>query len=220
MESSWLIGGTSGYALYGVTQSGAVVWTSRDGLTWNQADFGVAGHSWTYGVWSLQDRFVVYGQICSEEGCRRQLWSSGDGIDWVERDDETIRWLDIEQRPVGWRGGALIFGWKAVDERNFEPYVWASADGLTWEMEPLDNAGPGNDIVPFSNGLFETSVEHDNLEDRDRAFTWTSTDGLSWEQHEWPLDAFPTLRDEFLVASFGDGALLITDAVWKWVPAN
>lgn len=144
-------------------------------------------------------------------------------FNWVERHDEAISRLSIPQRPVSWRGGALIFGYQPDNDGIFDLAVWISSDGLTWEVQPLTEspAPSGNGIVSFSGGLFSAFVGTDEFGNTSQGVTWTSVDGLSWEVYEGPPDEFPApgeTGDINPATSFGDGVLVVTDAIWAWYP--
>jgi hypothetical protein len=124
--------------------SGARVWTSGDGRTWERASQQLVGFSARVAV-AVADRVIVFG-ISHPDGNgfgTPSAWSSSDGRSWVEA-------VLPSRGPVSRYCGVAYTGRLAVavaepqpapetaDEANAPNDVWDSVDGLNWQLAPAD----------------------------------------------------------------------------------
>ena len=154
--SAW----SGGFAAVGVSetgQSGAAIWTSSDGNSWQRSpaalgDFGVTS------LLSFGGRLVALGAIRDEaEGIIPASWASSDGRTWVESkapvrepammfDRATVVGSDIVAVGMSHMGSTqeLVVGSGAGATPRPAPSsvasAWISTDGSSWRLVPADPA--------------------------------------------------------------------------------
>jgi len=183
--------------------SGAVAWTSIDGITWSRvpkegAIFGgvpVDVIAWGPGL-------VAVGRVDSGDDEDAAVWTSVDGITWSRvPHDEAVFGGEHDQaiRSVTVGGPGLVAvgseSFLAVDRGQLGNYdditgvavVWTSVDGLTWSRVPADEGvfgGEGNQwvnaVTTAGSGL--VAVGGDWSSESHAAAVWTSVDGISWSR--------------------------------------
>jgi N-acetylneuraminic acid mutarotase len=129
----WLLAGTSEVdAHFNAVRTLNDVWSSEDGLRWNQVTDGAPWTGRDYpGVVVLDDRLYLLGGQGDAD-----VWSSADGEDWTRA---------ISEAP--WGGGRYGYGSEAFDGRlwvfggwvgrptNAFNDVWSSSDGASWRRD-------------------------------------------------------------------------------------
>jgi hypothetical protein len=135
-------------AAYGNGQFVAVgsssVSTSSDGLTWSQRNPpGLSGLS---GVSYGNGRFVAVGGGWRGKTFNSQIWSSDDGVDWVET------WSEAEHGTVAYGNGQFVADFVLNS-------MVTSTDGLHWVNLGFSGPGPINDLkhnpfLTYAHGQF------------------------------------------------------------------
>jgi hypothetical protein len=158
----WLIGGFDGRNYYND------VWNSIDGVRWTR----VTEHA----AWSARnvDMAAVFqgklwiiggglidGQTEINPNAKREVWSSTDGVHWVE---SPVR------AGSAWGGAPIVFNdqlWLIAANRNstFAPATLATADGAVWREETAPWPPRGAPAVwVFGNRLFMAGGKYSVME--------------------------------------------------------
>lgn len=132
----WILGGTENYYFGDAASLKNDVWSSEDGVTWKQE---TAQAPWAPRAYHqaavLNGRIYVFGGGNYVPGyeARNDVWSSEDGVNWVE-ETAAAPWS-----PRLWFSAAVyrdriwvVGGWSNNPSKNWGD-VWHSADGKTWE---------------------------------------------------------------------------------------
>ena len=167
-----------------------VVWTSRDGGSWQQHRVEpVAWLEQMVDVTAGGPGLVAVGvRRADTEDSSAAVWTSPDGVTWTPvPDDEAV---------FGGKGSQIMMsvtrggpGLVAVGgDRDSSAAVWTSPDGLTWTRVPDDEAvfgGQGNQhmsgVTIGGPGLVAVGEDWADTETGGgRAAVWTSPDGVTW----------------------------------------
>ena len=174
------------------------VWSSVDGKEWVlETDApGFCGR-YNHRVIEFQDRLWVLGGKDENFRDLRDLWTSRDGIHWVE--------VKIENRsfntPISL---SYVFAnklWLAFGDGGD---LWSTEDGVAWQIESRRYHYPdgAKDIVECDKKLWLFSK--DKLENSNRV--WSSEDGLHWDLIELDTREITEKRDI--------NVLLHNDEIW------
>ncbi len=192
----WVLGGYSGGVLNDV-------WSSTDGVTWVQ-ETAAAQWSARYNHTSvvLNNRmWVVAGATSNSTGAYlNDVWSSADGITWVQETAAAPwaarRWHATE----AYNGKLWLMGGRVSSSNSNE--VWSSTNGSTWVLETGTAPWPGRydpASATYNNKLFflagTTAAASGYMND-----TWSSPYGMNWTQltpgGTWPA-RFRTVATAF-----------------------
>lgn len=170
------------------------VWTSPDGVTWTQIphDPEMFGHATSYETSSSINQvvsggpgFVAIGTLNGDAA----VWTSPDGLAWTPT-TEGLTWTSsvidggfVHDVVAGGPGLVAVGGYEL--DQTCKPNtpldcyaaVWTSADGITWDPVPHDDAvfGGGPDKQGMSS---VTSIGTDLV--AVGSGVWTSDDGTNW----------------------------------------
>jgi len=180
-------------AVGGVRDGGVVrasAWTSANARKWRQIASGPeldAGDASpiAYGrpvpgmsdvAWVL-GRLIAVGSSCDDAaGCDGVAWTSADGTSWTRLDPSPFG----TGRPVAITGDddlAIVVG------SDFEgKAVWRSEDGVAWERDLLESAGPDSELLAVI--VSEVGVIAGGTSGPDSPGLWVSGDGLTWSPSE------------------------------------
>ncbi|MGI9666214.1 MAG: hypothetical protein ACR2N2_03815 [Acidimicrobiia bacterium] len=196
-QLSSVTAGGPGLVAVGSTESGAVVWTSVDGITWSRVphDEEVFGDvAWISGVTVGGPGLIAVGST----GSAAVVWTSVDGITWsrVPHDEEVFGRGSMSGVVAGGPGivavGSVNSGDDPDPRTGADAAVWTSIDGITWSRVPHDDAifgGADNqemlDVTVGGPGLVAVGREGQNVWDYalwQVAAVWTSVDGIAWSR--------------------------------------
>ncbi|MCB9932012.1 MAG: hypothetical protein H6841_01165 [Planctomycetes bacterium] len=200
----WVLGGAGGASSPILLND---VWSSADGVTWNQATSS-AGWSWRseHATVVFQGKLWVLGGR-DYVGGLNDVWSSPDGVNWVQ-----------EAAAAPWRSR---FGHTAtvMDNRiwlmgGHDPAtgadlgdVWSSADGVNWTQECAAApwaARAGHAVAAVNSRLWligghQINSSSTNFPAAPLDDVWSSADGINWAQ-EADLPFSP--RSEHTLSTF------------------
>jgi hypothetical protein len=175
-------------------ESGAVVWTSVDAMTWSRVSdneevfAGVSLAAVTAGGPGL----VAVGGDGPHGDGSAAVWTSVDGITWsrVPHDEVVFggageQWMTSVT--VG-GPGLVAVGWELLGS-DADAAVWTSPDGVTWSRVPHDEAVFGGTsyqaiwaVTAGGPGVVAVGGDRSrNFDDGDAA-VWTSVDGVTWSR--------------------------------------
>jgi hypothetical protein len=160
-----------------ILDAGAV-WTSPDGITWNQIaeDPATFADAYLTAITETDQGLVAVGALAQDTGFG--VWTSPDGNTWTKRLVDTsfpgpmILWDVTEGTP-----GVLAAG---------DTGLWLSPDGVTWQ----DVADPDfrvRSIAPRGDGFVAVGNSCDDT--GCSTALWTSPDGTTWNR-ETPEPGF------------------------------
>ena len=177
--------------------TGRAAFAPRDGA--GALSFG--GRMWLIGGWNPPDR-VHFPLKCSND-----VWSSADGVDWVEEKPNTFvpgafdaerDWEGRHTAGYAVHGGRMwIVGGDPL-QGHYQSDVWASADGRQWECLCR--------TAPWAPRALHYTVVHDGrlwvmggqttpqfapAPERVCADVWCSADGAPWEPVEVAAPSWP-----------------------------
>jgi hypothetical protein len=177
------------------------LWFSADGETWTSVDGGPGGPLDATGEESVHDIAAVGAGFVAVGS--RTLDNEQDGLVWYSPDGETWDQVDAPElagpgrqdlMTVASTDGAVVAGGYSADGADGQgrPYVWHSADGLTWQA--------ATDPLPMSdrrNAASDLSVRSITVGDQGlvaaggndwRPRVWHSADaGVTWEELPDPV---------------------------------
>ena len=131
----WILGGTEDYYFGDQRSLKNDVWSSADGIAWRQE---VAAAPWAARAYH---QAVVHkgriwlmggGNYVPEYEGRNDVWSSADGVRWIQETaaapwNSRLWFSAVTYRERMW----VIGGWSKIPERNWGD-VWYSDDGKHW----------------------------------------------------------------------------------------
>lgn len=126
----------------------AVVWTSSDGTTWSRVphDEDVFGGAEMLDVVAGGPGLVAVGRA---DGIAA-VWTSEDGREWTKVSGEGAGFGRAERSTIyavtTGGPGLVAIGGDATSGPSYEPVVWTSVDGITWERVP-DLGFPSGDYM-------------------------------------------------------------------------
>jgi len=187
----------------GFDHSVAIVWTSTDGVTWEQIPHDPTAFGTGQDVaWAMNDvastsqGFVAVGT----DGTNALAWFSPDGTTWELVSDPTGVFSNGSMTTaIPWRGGFLAAGpdWAIGEELGgpvdgmpsvpSQPTIWASPDGRTWYRIGIGDAeavGSIKGLVEFAGRLIAVG----------QAGTFMDVEtGAPGEDGIWSVELPPTL---------------------------
>jgi hypothetical protein len=169
-DKIWLLGGFDGRSYYND------VWNTADGVHWTR----VAEHAaWTPRNVDMtavfRDRIWVIGGGLIDgtpelnTNSKREVWSSGDGVQWVKHPDRS---------GDAWGGTPVVYAdqlWLIAANRNstFAPALLATADGSTWREESAPWAPRGAPAVwVFNQRLYMAGGKYSVMENGSPRFIY------------------------------------------------
>ena len=208
-EKVWLIGGRD------ETDTPLPdIWSSADGENWTfegNLSFGaIYGHE----LISFNGRLWIYGG--SSEGIlSNKIFSSEDGITWVE-ETETTPFTQYQSSRFAILGNQIfrIAGYRGdVEELSPERNVYSSSDGLNWVLETENHGFESKfsfQIESLNDILY--CIEPDPDSDIEAISTRTSSDGVNWSD-----PVFSNIRERGInsvsTVVFDDRIILMTTPV-------
>lgn len=187
-NSMWVIGGAASNANASVTYWYGDVWSSSDGLNWNQTN-GAAPFGGRYGSQALAYNGKLWLIGGNQSGTiMNDVWNSSDGVSWTQvlangppsasqfaaREDFGAVVFNNQMVIMGGTVGSFTFN-----------DVWASNDGITWNQLSSGNysARWGFASVVFNNKIWMMDGAS-GAPNPTKVFsdTWNSPDGITWNQ--------------------------------------
>jgi hypothetical protein len=166
-----------GFIAIGGTDQAVEVSTSSDGLIWTATAPDVAVRF--DGVTSWNDQWVAWswgGFNCETATACDGFWVSTDGDVWTEL---AINPAAFDSSSV-WDMGEFRGELYAVGTRMTHPAVWASSDGISWELVfSSDTVGEGWGIATGDDMIAITASHTEEALDRPDN-VWMSADGRTW----------------------------------------
>jgi hypothetical protein len=236
-DRMWIMGGWYNGRLPGHSAS-SEVWSSRDGVSWEQV---TAAAGWTprlagvavafkEKIWMLGGTGNYY--FGNGASLKNDVWSSPDGKVWKE-ETAAADWSPraYHQAVVLNDKIYVLGGGNYVPEYHAKNDVWSSPDGVTWTCET--EAAPWAPRLWFSAAVYRGRIwvlggwskEHENFAD-----VWSSDDGKTWvkletktiwkARHEHSVYVF---QDKLWIA--GGHAKPLSNEVWSlalppdWTPS-
>lgn len=131
----WILGGTENYYFGDESHLKNDVWSSADGKTWRQETDHAGWPPRAYHAAAvLNDRIYVLGggNYVPTYQARSDVWSSADGVHWVQVVDKAawsprLWFSSVVHRDRLW----VLGGWSNNPSRNWGD-VWHSRDGTDW----------------------------------------------------------------------------------------
>ena len=158
------------------------IWSSADGASWTRVGEAAWSPRARHRVIAFGEKLWLFGgadrvtRDFTTEHMVNDVWSSDDGVLWVQRAAEAAFSPREEAKVIAFGDGLLMLGAQGVAD------VWRSPDGVTWTPLSSDPGyGPRNDfaVAVFAGRLWvyggwrDTSTH--GLND-----IWTSADGVRW----------------------------------------
>lgn len=170
-------GGSSGFAALGVAGRGQVVWTSKDGLNWNQhaVPAGLAGKGSRIGdPASINGGLVLPGA----------QMTSGDASSAV---------------PLDYTPGPSVVSCAEGSGSNtkYVPAIYWSPDGSSWTSESLPGAVAGSNVYVNVARIDDRAVvaTEDYQDANGGTLCWLSADGRSWRPVPTPSWDFSSVLE-------------------------
>jgi hypothetical protein len=159
--------------------SDGAVWTSPDGITWNQIaeDAATFADAYLMAITETDQGLVAVGVLAQDTGFG--VWTSPDGNTWTKRVVDTsfpgpMGLFDVTEGTPGVLTAGVFGG------------LWLSPDGVTWQ----DVADPDfrvRSVAPRGDGFVAVG---DSCDDTGcTTAVWTSPDGITWNR-ETPEPGF------------------------------
>ena len=137
----WMIGGTENYYFGDRSSLKNDVWSSADGKNWTLATQNAPWSPRAYHQAVVHnDRIYVLGggNYVPEYHAKNDVWSSDDGVNWVEETSAApwsprLWFSAVTYRDEIW----VLGGWSNNPAQNW-PDVWHSRDGKSWSQLKTD----------------------------------------------------------------------------------
>lgn len=200
-----IAGGPGAIAWGSVYATGPRIWTTTDGLDWTAATIDAAGDAdaaqgnpgEVLDVIAGGPGYVAVGVYvrAGGDGNTSIVWTSPDGITWRRVAGDPALARSMMSSIVSWKGELFAYGCANVSPIDCGPQrVWASSDGLSWEIiEPTLPTGTNtvSDVRAGPDelwGLARLSSGDETLpEDSDTPHVLvSSTDGRTWTRSSLP----------------------------------
>jgi hypothetical protein len=168
----WIVGGYDGKNYMND------VWNSADGVHWNRVAENASWSPRTTQITVFKDKIWLLGggAIDGEKNPNphsyRELWSSGDGINWAQ-----VKVIPKEKK---WRGTPVVFDNKlwivGTNHSGGSPIaLWVSEDGITWHEQSAPWSGRGAVAAwVFDNRLFITGGKSSHTENGEIKFVYSN----------------------------------------------
>jgi hypothetical protein len=182
------------------------VWSSADGVTWEQATAKAPWGQRNLHVTMVYDGkiWVMGGQMVPQfvpdvpEAFYNDVWSSTDGANWNQVTAHAP-WSprgmiqgSVEFSGRMWLLGGGTYDTPAHPTRLFYNEVWSTADGAEWRKDADAPWAPRqyHSVAVFDNKMWVMAGYNDNTPERNRNDVWYSSDGVNWS--ELPNTPWPT----------------------------
>lgn len=182
---------TTGLYVVGRDDGAAAVWTSGDGVEWRRVTDDAFARGSVQDIATVGDTIVAVGYVAERIAADPRakagmVWTSTDGVAWVQRSAETFdsAWLSAVS-PGG--PGVVALGTDLAG-----PAAWFSTDGVVWELAqvpPIPSFAAGDyavwgDVVSIGDRIVAGGVAE--LSGRgvasEQYLLWTSEDGRTWTE--------------------------------------
>lgn len=225
-EKLWLTGGYGSEELVNND-----VWSSKDGINWEQEISSAAfTPRFRHKMYTFKNRFWILGGRYKEESGgwedRNDIWSSVDGINWVEEantlpfsSSNTYRYSITEFNEKLW----LIDSYQNDSDNRFND-VWSSIDGVHWTLVVSSSGREFNNIqlVSFNNRMWVVGRGLEYLGSARYTIdgVWSTLDGIIWQLEDAYIPHL-NVHDDYcfinnkgkLFYIFGDGYINEKDRV-------
>ena len=212
-DQMWMMGGWYNGRLKGHSASNQV-WSSTDGVTWNQA---TARAGWSPRIAAaavvFQDKMWLLGgtenyYFGDQKSLRNDVWYSSDGRQWHQATAEAPwaprayhQTVVLNDRIYLFGGGNYVPQYAAYHD------VWSSADGIHWRRETA--SAPWSPRLWFSAVVYRQQMwvlgGWSNNPSTNWGDAWYSADGRTWR--EFKTDVVWKARHEH-------SALVHQDKLW------
>jgi len=178
-DKIWIMGGATGGEIFLND-----VWASADGIEWEQItrDAGWAPRKGFSAVVFNNKIWIMSG--ASTRGVKNDVWYSEDGKTWslaIENAAWSNRYdIDIEIfNNKLWLSGGIYTDGRWIGKRD----IWASKDGIAWELINQQAPWPGRHghcLISFKDHLWIIGGWSGHSKGYND--TWFSKDGITWEK--------------------------------------
>ncbi len=200
-DMSGAIRGGPGAIAWGfVYGAGPQIWTTADGLQWTSAtveapidaDPDQREPGWVNDITAGGPGYVAVGAYYRNgAGNTALVWTSVDGMTWRRAPDNPAFAYSIMGSVIARNGGLLVYGSEAPGMEGGPQRVWASSDGLSWDIiklslpEGVDGAAQP---VASTDRLWANAVRTVGGEQvlGSPRSVLTSTDGRTWVETDLP----------------------------------
>ncbi|MDD2716857.1 MAG: Ig-like domain-containing protein, partial [Candidatus Wallbacteria bacterium] len=176
-DKMWMIGGIDDTSMHND------VWSSNDGVTWSQIKGNDAnGFSARFGHTSLvfNNKMWVIGGNSSAGGCKRDVWSSVDGVTWTQATAAAGFSARYGLMSAVFDHKMWVIG--GTDSSTLRTNdVWFSTDGAVWTRATAAAAFSARaleTVVVFADKMWVIGGIDDD--DNKKNDVWFSTDGKTW----------------------------------------
>jgi hypothetical protein len=199
----------------------ATVWSSTDGLTWNQTTrLDTFSNDPSIIFAAVPDGHGGLIAVVMSASGRRTIWHSPDGSTWTAAD---LGDTDAEPLQLATDGRTAVA--TGVGPGGSQTYAWSSTDGLDWTRTALPESEQVSPSLLLAGGYggFEVLAPQGVT-----AKAWHSEDGRTWVQAQAPgapdsVGAFNSFGPTALLASGGRFVALGHDGggrVSAWTSAD
>ena len=200
------------------------VWSSTDGIIWQQINRLSSGDVWSSGsrteqtkistrydhqVVVFKDRMYIIGGLGQGGyGYASDIWRSANGINWTKLSSSPEEMLKrYAHQLVVFKGTLYLIAGLIYNESKND--IWSSSDGDTWHKETDQAPFPARDshqVVVFKNKIYLIAGSNESSGKRLND-VWSSSNGKSWTQEtkQAPFSA----RSSHQVVVFNDKMYLI-----------
>lgn len=144
-----------------------------------------------HAVSSFRNKLFVFGGVRYDENWNDiylgDIWSSTDGINWVEEEGDGKFGPRSNHQVVEFKGRLFLMGGWTMSEgggSNTVHDIWRSFDGFNWELVETTNSpglSSGFDATVFDEKIWTVGTYYNTHEDQ-RATIWSSSDGVLWQE--------------------------------------
>lgn len=131
------------------------IWTSRDGLTWEEVtEAGPFSPRYDHDLVVFDDTLWLIGGLRDGVGVG-DVWKSNDGRRWVEA-TSSVPWETLHgHRAVSYRDRLwVVSGWNTVRDTG-ERHVWWTENGETWQSTTTPFSGrEDHEVVIFNDKVW------------------------------------------------------------------
>lgn len=195
-DKLWVIGGNDGAYKNDV-------WSSTDGISWKQetasaAFLGRKGHQvveFNNKLWLIGGYAADLTPVTGRHKVRNDVWSSVDGVEWVQEIESAAFSAREAHRVVSYNGLLWLIGGTAVRTSAdwFITYpsndVWSSDNGVDWVKKSGEEGAEfsrrtGNQVVVFDNKIWligGLAYKGDGTISKvGKNDIWSSVNGVTW----------------------------------------
>jgi len=182
------------------------VWSSTDGVKWNQATAAAPWGQRNLHVTMVYDGkiWVMGGQTVPQfvpdvpEAFYNDVWNSSDGVHWTKV-TANAPWSprgmiqgSVEFHGRMWLLGGGTYDTPAHPKRLFYNEVWSTADGVKWQQHAVAPWAPRqyHSVAVFDDRMWVLAGGNTSTPGFNRNDVWYSSDGERWT--ELPNTPWPT----------------------------